>query len=169
MLESQRLQIEASKLRQEINSFDDAEGDIGDLQTKLENRANAVDVKLRSAIATEGETEQRSETPTGDADAESREFAKLEKRASVGDVFHVALSGGQTEGATREYQSHVGLAGNEIHVDQLRRGESYDIEKRAVVTSPTNTDESAAPIVPYVFPTVSGGVPRHRHADSPSW
>lgn len=94
---------------------------------------------------------------------EVREYLELEKRANFGRFLEASLSGEPTEGAESELRSAVvkscGSAGYEnvipwgmlIKPQRLREIRDEQIEKRAIVTSPTNIGAMQDPIIQDVF------------------
>ena len=64
-------------------------------------------------------------------------------RASLGNIFQVAMEHRQTEGVERELQEHLGLHANQVPVDML--------EHRAVTPAPAYVGQNQAAIIPGVF------------------
>ena len=65
-------------------------------------------------------------------------------RASLGNIFQVAMEHRQTEGVERELQEHLGLHANQVPVDML-------MEHRAVTPAPADVGQNQAAIIPGVF------------------
>ena len=108
----------------------------------LTKRLQELEVELRAAIVLDETNEHRTEgTP------EDREYRSMVDRASLGNIFQVAMEHRQTEGVERELQEHLGLHANQVPVDML-------MEHRAtgVTPAPADVGQSQASIIPAVFP-----------------
>ena len=142
-----KAQVGLEQSRKELGLLLDLEERGEDFNGKLEAaKAKVVSAQAEfsaAALVEPDDREQRSEST-----AEDREYAALEQRAKISDVVDSILNGRAITGATREYQEHHRLGGNEFHIRQLLP----DLETRAVTPAPTNVGQNQAAIVPYVFP-----------------
>ena len=156
MTRTQKLQIEQSEVRQKIGEAIDQPADDradtfqADLDT-LTRRAQALEVELRAALVVGDDTIGETETET-DETPEAAELRELESRASIGPIFEAALGGALTDGAERELQDHLGLAGNQIPLALLRREDGPELETRAVTPAPTDVGKQQAAIISAAFP-----------------
>ena len=112
---------------------------------------------------------------------EVREYLELEKRANFGRFLESSLSAEPVEGAEAELRSAVvkscGTAGYEnvipwamlIEPQRLREIRDEQIEKRAVVGSPTNIGAMQDPIIQDVFAASSMGFLGDTGFSRPPW
>ena len=145
MINSQRLTIRASEIRQRLNEIGGLEGDaltdeVRAEETKLQTEYRDTETKLRAAVASE---EPVVETRHADT-SEGRELRALIGRADCGEIYAAALDKRQTTGATLELQEHYGLGSNQVPLGML--------ELRAVTPAPGDVGADQAAIIPYVFP-----------------
>ena len=109
-------------LKDELSTEERAELDI------LAKRLQELEVELRAAIVLDETNEHRTEgTP------EDREYRSMVDRASLGNIFQVAMEHRQTEGVERELQEYLGLHANQVPVDML-------MEHRATGVTPAPAD-----------------------------
>ena len=103
MLESQRVAIELSEVREAINGLpaDASTDDINELTTKY----GRLEARYRAALIVEGADDDAA--AAGEPNAEERELQQLAQRASVGEYLRAAASGSQVQGAEREYRAAV--------------------------------------------------------------
>ena len=148
MTELQRSLLRASEIRKRLSELagiaeldDEQRAEIGTLRTEYQ------DVELRVQAGTVAEDQPTETDPPAD-----RRLAELEARASAGDVFDAALNHGQTDGATRELQDHLGLQGNAVPLALLRQPAADGVESRAVTPSPTDVGTNQQQIIEGVFP-----------------
>lgn len=159
MTRLQKLQLRASEIRAKLNQLgaveqptDEQRAEIGKLSKEygdLEVRQQALMIGADDPEG-DGETETETETRTDD------KLAELETRASVEDVMIAALNGRDPEGATRELQQELNLAGNAVPLalirPERRDGVPEDLERRAVTPAPNDVGQNQAAIIPGVFP-----------------
>ena len=105
MTKSQTLQIEQSKLREDINASLAKDGELEDAEraelAKLTTRAQNLEGELRAAILIDGEqVPEERET----VDGEEREYRELLGKASLGELFEAVIDHAQPSGATAELQ-----------------------------------------------------------------
>ena len=142
----QKTSIRASEIRARLAELagveelgDEHRAEIGKLRNEYK------DVELRIQAATVGDDGEGEREPESEGDPQ---LADLEARASAGEVFAAAVSHGQTGGATKELQEHLGLAGNVVPLALLRQPD----EERAVTPAPSDVGTNQQPIIPAVFP-----------------
>ena len=141
MTRKAQLAIEKSEKRQRANELmlkdELSTEERAELDT-LAKRLQELEVELRAAIVLDETNEHRTEgTP------EDREYRSMVDRASLGNIFQVAMEHRQTEGVERELQEHLGLHANQVPVDML--------EHRAVTPAPADVGQNQAAIIPGVF------------------
>ena len=148
----QTLQLRASEIRSRLAT-------IGGM-TELDAETRAEADTLGSEYA-DNEQRQRALVVAGDGPGtpletrtgEGREFRELLGRASVGQIFNVAVNGGETTGATAELQRHYGLEKRAVPLAMLIRTLPDDLELETRATAaPTNVGRNQQTIIPYVFP-----------------
>ena len=144
MLNSQKITLRQSELRQRLGEISGLEGDDYTLEVREEEAAlqaelPTLDARLRSAIISEDASEQtEAETP----DAEARERAELRSKASLGNWFVAAAKGRRVDGAELEYSQAEGLNGNV----------PYELfETRAVSPAPSTVGVNLQSVLPAVF------------------
>ena len=151
MLNSQRLQVEQSQLREKINStFDN--GELTDDQRadldKLTKRSQEIELELRAALTAEGMETAAVTEPVTEPDAEIRERLELRSRAQLTNYLTAAMQGRLPSGAEAELQSAAGI-------DTGVPLELWDtpLETRADTTTgaPSTVGVNLAPLQPMVF------------------
>ena len=98
-------------------------------------------------------------TPIETRTGQGREFRELLRRGNVGDVFHAAIHGGVTAGATAELQKHYGLETRQVPLAMLIRrfpADGEEMEYRAATSAPGEVQQNAQPVLNYVFPDSMG-------------
>ena len=137
---------------------------LGELEAEFRGAITAEEKAVEDAHALRvaggaGGTEQTTEV---------REYLELEQRADFGRYLEASLSGEPTEGAESELRAAVvkgGGAGYEnvipwamlIQPARLREIRAEQLEKRAIVTSPTDIGAMQDPIIQDVFAASSMG------------
>lgn len=158
MTESQRLTIRSSEIRSRLNEIagldDSAISDQIKSETEqLNNEYQAVETKLRAAIASE--TEQTNSVPTDDS--ESRELRSIQGRARLGRYLTAFSSGTILDGAEKELCEARSLTatGNVVPWDALLpQTTTTEAELRAdvvTVAPSSNTAVNVHQIMPRVF------------------
>ena len=107
----------------------------------LTKRLQEVEVEFRAAVMLDETHEVRTEGTT-----EGRELRELIGRASLGAIFHATLEHRMTEGAERELQDHLGLAGNQVPLALL------EMRATGVTPAPAGVGQNQSTIIPAVFP-----------------
>ena len=146
MTPQQKIQIRMSETREKLNDLVAAESaDDVTQRDKLSAELKAQEAELRSAISAEGDTSP-----------ESREWAGLNSRFDLGDLFTAVMEHRMSTGPIAEVQAERGLAANAIPTEMLM------VEHRAVTPAPSDVGQSQSMIAGFVFPqSVAGflGVP----------
>ena len=160
MTNLQRLQLRASEIRSRLAELGGTVDQTDETRAEIETlRTEYQDVETRSqALMIAGDEPQ----PRQD-DAEHRELAQLERRASVGMIFDsVVNSGRRVDGETAELQQHLDLGANQVPISLIAgsqwetRDEGGELETRAVTPAPSNVGQNQQPVIPYVFPQSVG-------------
>ena len=102
---------------------------------------------LQQTAAKEGG--DNTPTPIETRSSEGREFVGLLQKGNVGEIFHAAIHGGVTSGATAEVQKHYGLETRSVPLAMLITDYS-DLETRAT-GAPSDVGRNQQGILPYVF------------------
>ena len=147
MTEAQKLQIRMSELREKANGLADATSP-EDISSRDAARVEltAKESEYRSAVEAEGASEST---------AESREWAGLNSRFDLGELFGNVINHRASAGEIAEVQSERGLGANTIPTELL-------MEKRAVTPAPGDVGQNQNQIEGFVFPqSVAGflGIP----------
>ena len=96
-------------------------------------------------------------TPVETRSSEGLEFRQLIERSNVGEVFHVAVNGGVTSGATAELQKHYNLEVRSVPLAMLITKLPTDAELETRATqAPANVGRGQQSVIPYVFPDSVG-------------
>ena len=151
MLNSQRLQIEQSQLREQINKTFDS-GELSDDKRadldKLTKRAQEIELELRAALTAEGMETAAVTEPVTEPDAEIRERLELRRRAQLTNYLTAAMQGRMPAGAEAELQAASGI-------DSGVPLELWDtpLETRADTTTgaPSTVGVNLAPLQPMIF------------------
>ena len=157
MLNSQRLQVEQSQLREKINkTFDN--GEITDDQRadldKLTTRAQAIELELRAALTAEGIETAAVTEPVTEPDAEMRERLELRSRAQLTNYLTAAMQGRMPAGAEAELQAAAGIdSGVPLELWDTPLETGADTVSGAPSTVGVNLD----PLRPMIFaPSIAG-------------
>lgn len=103
MLESQRISIEMSEVREEINGLaDDASADEYNALTK---KYGQLEARYRAALITESVDAQDGADSDAQDSAEGREVRHLIERSSIADFVHEAATEREIDGAAKELRS----------------------------------------------------------------
>ena len=145
MTRTQILAIRQSELRTKIGDMLDTPAEtraetFDDDLGKLTREMRSTEGEMQAAIVSEPEPETRTDAPEG------RELRSVIDRASVGLIVDAVLNHRSVLGAEDELQRHFNLQGNQVPLALLQ------LETRAVTNAPTQVQQNAMPVVPYVFP-----------------
>ena len=143
-------QIDIEKRFAEIGGLptDDVTPEVDAELTGLRAEHGRNGTQIQALMMTDG-----PETPLETRTADGRDFRALIERSNVGEIFHVALHGGTTTGATAEMQKHYGLEVRSVPLAMLiqRLPDDAEIEMRRT-NSPSDVGRNQQSIIPYVFP-----------------
>ena len=146
MTRTQILALRQSELRTKIGDMLDTPAEtraesFDDDLSKVTREMRSLETEIQAAIVSEGpEPETRTDTPEG------RELRSVIDRASVGLIVDAVLNHRSVLGAEDELQRHFNLQGNQVPLALLQ------LETRAVTNAPTQVQQNAMPVIPYVFP-----------------
>ena len=143
MLKSQKLQLEQSEVRQQINDFlgqDELADDDRESMGRLTKRAQHIETELRAALTVES---MDAETRTHKDDGEARELRSLLEGVSIGEYLGIASTGAGLTGRAKELnealavpiQGVTGATPIPWAVLETRDGQPEDLEKRAFTTT----------------------------------
>ena len=143
MLKSQKLQLEQSEVRQQINDFlgqDELADDDRAAMERLTKRAQHIEVEYRAALTVESAD---AETRTVKDDGEGREIRSLLENVSIGDYLGVATAGAGLIGRPAELNAALsvpvtgstGATPIPWAVLETRDGQPEDLETRAFTTT----------------------------------
>ena len=139
----QKIEIRRSETREKINDLL-AAGSAEDIAQRntLEADLKAIESELRAAIEAEG---------AANTSPESREWAGLNSRFDLGEMFTNVMEHRVSSGAIAEVQAERGVSSNGIPTELLM------VEQRAVTAAPSDVGQNQAMIEGYVFPRSVAG------------
>ena len=111
MLNSQRLAVRSSELREKLNTLSGLDTLNDEQRAELDTTTKEfkdTELQYRAALLSEGEEEQRAKE--SEPDAEHRERLALRSKASVTDYILSAIQGTALTGAAAEYRAAEGIA-----------------------------------------------------------
>ena len=96
-------------------------------------------------------------TPLETRSSEGKGYRDMVAKANVGEIFHAAIHGGVTSGATAELQAHHKLESRSVPLSLMigRWPTERELEERAVA-APGEVQQNAQPTLAYVFPDSVG-------------
>ena len=151
MLESQKIQVRQSEIRERIRSLlDKSERTDGENTecSALQTEQRATESKLRDALSIEG-VEVAVVAP---ADAEERERIELRGKASLSNFLSAAVGGRTPVGVEAEYASAMKAGPGQIPVDLFEADRPVEARADAVTPIPSSgAGTTLAPIQPYIF------------------
>ena len=156
MRKSQKLTLEASTLRQVINTFNAVEKPTDEQRTEVQatmKRADELETELRAAIVVEAAEDAEIEVRHASADSpENRERIELRSKASLGR--YLTGAGKVLTGAEAELSEAAGLAEGQIPLElwdiprETRQGET---RASAITPAPDTVGLNLQPLAPMVF------------------
>ena len=159
MLESQRISIRMSELRQAINGLaDDAPAEDFD---KLTSEYQACESRYRAALVVEATDSEQSTEQDGADSAEGREIRHLIERSSISDFVNEAATEREVDGAAKELRSALLGDGEAAYgympLQMLLDPEQDGIEARAdaITNIATAIQDNQQTIAARVFPRSS--------------
>lgn len=162
MLNSQKIQLRQSEVRQRLGEIAGLEGDdysdeIKSEETKLQGELRESEQRLRTALTVEAaederakrEAEQRGDTQQ---DAEAREKAELRSKATLTGYMLAAAKGRAVTGAEAEFAAACNVSGIPLEIFEPTAEErKAEAERRAVTPAPGTVGVNLDPIRPAVF------------------
>ena len=161
MLDSQRISIRLSEIRERLNVILALkEADYNDLirteESALQIEFRNSESKYRSAVITEGEESRQQSLNGAGVTPEQQERLELRSRANVGGYISSALAGRVPSGAEAELTAAADLEPGQIPFELWERPEQRQAEDRAVTGSPSSTGVNLD-LRPHVFgPSIAG-------------
>lgn len=163
MLDSQRLSIRLSEIRERLNEILVLEGDAYTDEVKTEEKTLQVEhrdaeQKYRSSVITEGEESRQQSLNGAGVTPEQQERLELRSRANVGGYISSALAGRVPSGAEAELTAAADLEPGQIPFELWElTPEQRQAEDRAVTGSPSSTGVNLDVLRPHVFaPSIAG-------------
>ena len=162
MLQSQKLELRRSEIRQRLGEIGKLEGDaysdeIRTEEKNLQTELTDLEQRHRSALIAEGEDAEKraKETAESDVDPETRERIELRSKAQLTNYFTARASGKTVDGPEAELQAAAGVQGIPIEIFDVPEQRSVitedGIERRAVTPAPGTVGVNLDPIRPAVF------------------
>ena len=152
----QELEVRAADIRRRFGEIGAMSGDAlteeitAELATlRAEHAANEL---RQTALKLSGDV---TPTPIETTATEGVEYRSLLRRANVGEIFHVAVHGGVTSGATAELQQAHGLDVRQVPLAMLIQ-DMDGLETRAAIAAPADVQGNQQGILMYVFPQSAG-------------
>ncbi len=161
MLESQKIELRKSEVRQRLAEISKLDGDdyteeVKTEETKLQGEFTDLEKRFRTAVIAEDEDLEKRKAEAGDGDAEQRERIELRSKASLSKFLIAAARGRLVDGPEAELQAAAGVSGIPIELwdvpqPEQRSAERESTEKRAVTPAPGTVGVNLDPIRPAVF------------------
>ena len=158
MLESQKIELRRSKIRERLGEISKLEGDAYTDEVKAEERSlqdefGGLEARHRTAIIAESEEAEQREAEAGNGlDPETRERVELRSKASLTNYLVAAAKGRMTDGAEAELQQAAGVQGIPLELwDVPVPAEQRSTEERAITPAPGTVGVNLDPIRPAVF------------------
>ena len=153
MLNSQRLAVRSSELREKLNTLSGLDTLTDEHRADLDTTTKEfkdTEMQYRAAVLSEGEDEQRAKE--SEPDSEQRERLALRSKASVTDYILSAIQGTALTGAAAEYRAAEGVTDG-IPMDLFDTAET---EQRA--DAPTPAPGTVGVNLDTIRPYVSAGL-----------
>ena len=156
MLESQKIELKRSKLRERLAEIAKLEGDAYTDEIKTEERGaqdeyTGLESRYRTALIAEGEELDKAKSEAGEGDAEHRERVELRSKASLSAYLVAAARGRMVDGPEAELCAAAGVSGIPIELWDTPQPERRGSEQRAVTPAPGTVGVNLDPIRPAVF------------------
>ena len=156
MLESQKIELKRSKLRERLAEIAKLEGGDYSDEVKTEERAAqdeyaSLEARYRTALITEGEELDRARSEAGEGDVEQRERIELRSKARLTNYLLAAARGRMVDGPEAELSAAAGVGGIPIELWDIPQPEQRGSEQRAVTPAPGTVGVNLDPIRPAVF------------------
>ena len=152
----QELEVRAADIRRRFGEIGGMSGDdlTEEITAELAGlRAEHATNELRqTALKLSGDV---APTPIESAATDGVEYRNLLRNANVGEIFHVAVHGGVTRGATAELQQAHNLDVRQVPLALLIQ-DMDGLETRAAVAAPADVQGNQQSILMYVFPQSAG-------------
>ena len=150
MLESQRIALRLSQVRQRLNEIAGLEGEAMTPEIRAESEAleteyGDLERRHRAALIGEPETETRQRE---EPDAEHRERIELRERATLTGYLLAAAQGRMPHGAELELQQAAGVNGIPVELFDVRQRET---RADAPTGSPSTVGVNVDPIRPLIY------------------
>ena len=150
----QKLQLRASEIRQKL-------GELGAVETPTDEQAaeirsltgeyQALETRQQAlTVAADEPGEQETVEETDTVEKRDEKLADLMETAKLGNIALAALEQRSTDGAEAELQQEFGMAANQVPLAMLETRAAGD---PAAIPDAGKRGASAAPIIPYVFPS----------------
>ena len=153
MLESQKLQMRLSEIRERLNTMG---GDDETVEFRAEE-ADTLTLEYRQAesryrVALVKEADEIESTPTGDLDGEGRESRALEQLIEVRHYIESALNDAPLSGEAREFNDAMKLTGVGTQLPWIAlMSPEARAEMRAATVAPDTADTNTRSILGKVF------------------
>ena len=158
MLESQKLELRRSKVRERLGEIQKLNGDdsyTSEIQAEergLQDEYVTLEQRSRTAIIAEDQLLDKAKGEAGDADldAEQRERFELRSKVRLSNYLHAAAQGRRIDGAESELQAAAGVNGIPLELFEPAP-QQRSAEDRAITPAPGTVGVNLDPIRPYVF------------------
>ena len=157
MLESQKIEMRRSKIRERLGEITKLSGDTYTDEVKTEERSlqdeiGGLETRHRSAVLSEDDDLEQRRAEAGDTDAETRERIALRSKAMLSNYLVAAAQGRMVSGAEHELQAAAGVSAIPIELWDLPvPAEQRSTEERAITPAPGTVGVNLDPIRPAVF------------------
>ena len=169
MLESQRLSLRSSEIRQRLNELggvSDWTDEQREESERLTTEFRDVEARYRAALVTESE-EREDGGGDGDGDGEGRELDELRQAFDVGRLMHAVVEHREVDGPERELQQAANVQPNALPLAVLGWTDPGGAVEERATAAPDNVGQPLQPLIPYVWPMAAHtylGIPTPRVA-----
>ena len=156
MLESQKIQLRQSEIRERLGVIAAMNGDaynaeIQNEEKSLQSEYSQAEIRFRSAIISEENDLESRKLETGAPDAEMRERIELRNKARLSNFLIARAQGRMLSGPEAELCAAAGVQGIPIELWDTPKREVRSAEERAITPAPGTVGVNLDPIYPAVF------------------
>lgn len=129
-------------------------GELLKVETRSEEESARLDACMDEIREAKQTLEAAKELAPANPEPEAVELREMIRGAKLANIVEAVVSGTAPDGRERELQAELGIKPNAIPLDLLR--DPAPVETRGVTAAPSDTGQSQAEILGYVFPQAAG-------------